>query len=165
MDIRRAWKVAWPWLLDLAVMILAGWLMLGCTGKRLVTDNIRTVHDTVYVSHGKTDSVRLRDVLRDSIVTRYKDSVVIVKDTLGKVVERYEWHYGNRDRSRAVGSDNVRLRTDTLVVYKNKTDTAYVTRIITAQPMRKHKGWLVVVLAVLALAVAGGVWLKMKCVK
>ena len=49
MDIRRAWRVAWPWLLDLAVMILAGWLMLGCTGKRVVTDNRRSVHDTVYV--------------------------------------------------------------------------------------------------------------------
>ena len=157
--------MTWPWLLDIAVMVLAAWLMLGCTGKRVVTDNIRTVHDTVYVSHGARDSVRVRDVLRDSVVTRYKDSVVIVKDTAGKIVGRYEWHYGNRDRSRAVGSDNVRLRTDTLVVYRNKTDTAYVTRTITAQPVRKHKGWLVVVIAVLALAVAGGVWLKQKCVK
>lgn len=65
----------------------------------------------------------------------------------------------------AVGSDNVRLRTDTLVVYRNKMDTAYVTRTITAQPVRKHKGWLIAVLTVLALAVVGGVWLKLKCVK
>lgn len=165
MDIRRAWKVTWPWLLDLAVMVLAAWLMLGCTGKRVVTDNIRTVHDTVYVHRGASDSVRVMTVLRDSVAMRYKDSIVIVKDTLGKVVERYEWHYGNRDRSRAIGSDNVRLRTDTLVVYRNKMDTAYVTRTITAQPVRKHKGWLIAVLAVLALAVAGVVWLKMKCVK
>ena len=162
MDIRRAWRVAWPWLLDLAVMILAGWLMLGCTGKRVVTDNRRSVHDTVYVHRGASDSVRVRDVLRDSVVTRYKDSVVIVKDTAGKVVARYEYHYGNRDRSRAVGSDKVRLRTDTLVVYRNKMDTAYVMRTVTVQPVQKHKGWLV---AVLALAVAAGVWLKMKCVK
>lgn len=165
MDIRRAWRVAWPWLLDIAVMVLAAWLMCGCSAKRVVTDNRRAVHDTVYVSHGASDSVRVLTVLRDSVLTRYKDSIVIVKDTLGKVVERYEWHYGNRDRSRAVGSDNVRLRTDTLVVYKNKTDTAYVTRTITAQPVRKHKGWLIAMLAVLALAVAGGVWLKLKCVK
>lgn len=165
MDMKKLWKTFWPWLLDLAVMILAGWLMLGCTGKRVVTDNIRTVRDTVYVHRGASDSVRLRDELRDSIVTRYKDSVVIVKDTLGKVVARFEYHYGNRDRSRAVGSDNVRLRTDTLVVYRNKTDTAYVTRTITAQPVRKHNIWLAVVIAVLALAVVGGVWLKMKCVK
>ena len=165
MDIRRAWKVTWPWLLDLAVMILAGWLMLGCSAKRVVTDIRRTVHDTVYVHRGASDSVRVRDVLRDSVVTRYKDSIVIVKDTLGKVVARFEYHYGNRDRSRAVGSDNVRLRTDTLVVYRNKTDTAHVTRTITAQPVRKHNIWLAVVIAVLALAVAGGVWLKLKCVK
>ena len=109
--------------------------------------------------------MRLRDELRDSIVTRYKDSVVIVKDTLGKVVSRYEYHYGNRDRSTAIGSDNVRLRTDTLVVYRNKTDTAYVMRTVTVQPVQKHKGWLIAVLAVLALAVVGGVWLKLKCVK
>ena len=165
MDIRRAWRAAWPWLLDLAVMILAGWLMLGCTGKRVVTDNRRSVHDTVYVHRGASDSVRVRDVLRDSVVTRYKDSVVIVKDTAGKVVARYEYHYGNRDRSRAVGSDKVRLRTDTLVVYRNKMDTAYVMRTVTVQPVQKHKGWLIAVLAVLALAVAAGVWLKMKCVK
>ena len=165
MDIRRAWKVAWPWLLDLAVMILAGWLMLGCTGKRVVTDNRKAVHDTVYVHRGASDSVRVRDVFRDSVVTRYKDSVVIVKDTLGKVVARFEYHYGNRDRSRAVGSDKVRLRTDTLVVYRSKTDTAYVTRTVTEQPTRKHKSWLTEVLVVLSLMVAAGAWLKMKCVK
>ena len=123
------------------------------------------MHDTVYVHRGASDSVRVRDVLRDSVVTRYKDSVVIVKDTAGKVVARYEYHYGNRDRSRAVGSDKVRLRTDTLVVYRNKMDTAYVMRTVTVQPVQKHKGWLIAVLAVLALAVAAGVWLKMKCVK
>lgn len=165
MDIKRAWTVAWPWLVDIAVMILAAWLMCGCSAKRVVTDNYRTVRDTVYVHRGASDSVRVRDVLRDSVVTRYKDSVVIVKDTLGKVVARFEYHYGSRDRVRAVGSDNVRLRTDTLVVYRNKMDTAYVTRTITAQPVRKHKGWLIAVLTVLALAVVGGVWLKLKCVK
>ena len=165
MDMKKLWKTFWPWLLDLAVMVLAAWLMLGCTGKRVVTDNIRTVRDTVYVHRGASDSVRVRDVLRDSVVTRYKDSVVIVKDTAGKVVARYEYHYGNRDRSRAVGSDKVRLRTDTLVVYRNKMDTAYVMRTVTVQPVQKHKGWLIAVLAVLALAVAAGVWLKMKCVK
>ena len=165
MDMKKLWKTFWPWLLDLAVMVLAAWLMLGCTGKRVVTDNIRTVRDTVYVHRGASDSVRVGDVLRDSLATHYKDSVVIVKDTLGKVVERYEYHYGNRDRSRAVGSDKVRLRTDTLVVYRTKTDTAYVTRTITAQPVQKHKGWLSVVIAVLWLMVAWVVWLKMKCVK
>lgn len=165
MDIRRAWTVTWPWLLDIAVMILAGWLMCGCTTKRVVTDNRRAVHDTVYVSRGKADSVRVMTMLRDSVVTRYRDSVVIVKDTAGKVVERYEWHYGNNDRATTLDNSKVQVRTDTLVVYKSKTDTAYVTRTVTEQPVRKHKSWLAVALAVMALMVAAGVWLKMKCVK
>lgn len=162
MDIRRAWKVTWPWLLDLAVMILAGWLMLGCSAKRVVTDNRRAVHDTVYVSHGAKDSVRLMTMLRDSVVTRYKDSIVIVRDTAGKIVERYEWHYGNNDSRKTLDNNKVQLRTDTLVVYKSKTDTAYVTRTVTAQPTRKHKSWLTVVLAVLALMVAAGALIKLR---
>lgn len=162
MDVKRFWTVTWPWLLDLAVMILAGWLMLGCTAKRVVTDNYRTVHDTVYVHRGASDSVRVRDVLRDSIVTRYRDSVVIVRDTAGKVVERYEWHYGNNARATTLDNNMVQVRTDTLVVYRNKTDTAYVTRTVTSQSAKKHKSWLAVVLAVLALMVAAGVWLKLR---
>lgn len=162
MDVKRFWKVTWPWLLDIAVMVLAAWLMCGCTTKRVVTDNYRTVHDTVYVSHGKADSVQLMTTLRDSVVTRYRDSIVIVKDTAGKIVERYEWHYGNNDSRKTLDNNKVQVKTDTLVVFRNKTDTAYVTRTVTAQPTRKHKSWLAVVLAVLALMVAAGVWLKLK---
>lgn len=162
MDVKRFWTVTWPWLLDLAVMILAAWLMCGCTAKRVVTDNYRTVHDTVYVSRGKADSVRVMTMLRDSVATHYKDSVVIVRDTAGKVVERYEWHYGNNDSRKTLDNNKVQLRTDTLVVYKSKTDTAYVTRTVTEQPVRKHKSWLTVVLAVLALMVAAGAWLKLR---
>ena len=162
MDVKRFWKVTWPWLLDIAVMILAGWLMCGCSAKRVVTDNIRAVHDTVYVSRGKADSVRVRDVLRDGVVTRYRDSVVIVRDTAGKIVERYEWHYGNNARATTLDNNKVQVKTDTLVVYRNKTDTAYVTKTVTEQPVRKHKSWLTVVLAVLAMMVAAGVWLKLR---
>ena len=165
MDVKRFWKVTWPWLLDLAVMILAAWLMCGCTTKRVVTDNRRAVHDTVYVSHGASDSVQLMTMLRDSVVTHYRDSVVIVRDTAGKIVERYEWHYGNNERQKTLDNNKVQVKTDTLVVYKSKTDTAYVTRTVTAQPVRKQNIWLKVVIAVLWLMVAWVVWLKMKCVK
>lgn len=161
MDIRRAWTVTWPWLVDIAVMILAGWLMCGCTAKRVVTDNRRAVHDTVYVSHGAKDSVRVMTMLRDSVVTHYRDSVVIVRDTAGKIVERYEWHYGNNERQKTLDNNKVQLRTDTLVVYRNKTDTAYVTRTVTAQPTRKHNSWLVVVLMVLVLMAAAGALIKL----
>lgn len=161
MDIRRAWKVTWPWLLDIAVMILAAWLMCGCSAKRVVTDNYRTVHDTVYVHRGVSDSVRVMTALRDSVVTRYRDSVVIVRDTAGKIVERYEWHYGNNDSRKTLGNSKVQVKTDTLVVYRNKTDTAYVTKTVTEQPTRKHKSWLALVLAVLALMVAAGALIKL----
>lgn len=160
MDIRRAWKVTWPWLVDITVMVLAAWLMFGCTTKRVVTDNRRAVHDTVYVSHGLKDSVRVTTALRDSVVTRYRDSVVIVRDTAGKIVERYEWHYGNNERQKTLDNSKVQVRTDTLVVYRNKTDTAYVTRTITAQPVRKHN-WLVAVLMVLVLMAAAGALIKL----
>lgn len=66
MDVKRFWKVTWPWLLDIAVMVLAAWLMCGCTTKRVVTDSRRAVHDTVYVSHGKADSVRVMTALREA---------------------------------------------------------------------------------------------------
>ena len=158
---KRFWTVTWPWLLDISVMILAGWLMCGCTTKRVVTDNRRAVHDTVYVSRGKADSVRVMTVLRDSVMTRYRDSVVIIRDTAGKVVERYEWHYGNNERAKTLDNNKAQVKTDTLVVYRNKTDTAYVTRTITAQSAKKHKSWLAVVLAVLAMMVAAGALIKL----
>lgn len=87
---------------------------------------------------------------------------MIVKDTEGKIVERYEWHYGNNARATTLNNNKVQVKTDTLVVYRNKTDTAYVTKTVTEQPTRKHKSWLAVVLAVLSLMVAAGVWLKLR---
>lgn len=160
---KRMWKMLWPWLLDIAVMVLAGWLMLGCSAKKAVTrDSVRAVHDTVYVQRGHNDSVRTVTVTRDSVRVLLRDSIVIVRDTAGKVVERYEWHYGDRVSDKNVGSDKTRIKTDTLVVYKDRTDTAYVTRTITAQPTKRKSNWLMVVLGVLTLIIAGGAWLKLK---
>lgn len=162
---KKVWKVLWPWMLDVAVMVLAGWLMLGCSTKRVVQSNSRAVHDTVYVQHGVRDSVRWQTMLRDSVRLLLRDSVVVVRDTSGRTIERYEWHWADRGRDKAVSDDKARVRTDTLTVYKVRTDTAYVTRTVRAEPSRKHKSRLAVVLCVLALLVAAGVWLKLKCVK
>lgn len=161
MDMKSIWKAYWPWLLDLAAMLLAGWLMLGCSSKRVVQSNRRSVHDTVYVSRGVRDSVRVIMLHRDSVCVRVRDSVVIVRDTSGKVVARYEWHFGDRTRDKSVGRDKVRIKTDTLLVYRNKTDTLTVLKTVTA-PTKKHKSRLAVVLCVLALLVAAGIWIKLR---
>lgn len=161
---KKVWKVLWPWMLDVAVMVLAGWLMLGCSTKRLVQSNSRAVHDTVYVQHGVRDSVRWQTMLRDSVRVVQHDSIVLVRDTAGKVVARYEWHYGDRASERNIGSDKTRIKTDTLVVYRNQTDTETVVKQVT-EPTKKHERRLAFVLVVLMLIVAAGALWKLRSVK
>lgn len=156
------WRVAWPWVLDVAVMVLAAWLLLGCSAKKIVEKDNSIVHDTVYMYGAAKDSVRWLTMTKDSVRLQYKDSIVIVRDTAGKTIQRYEWHWADRGRDKAVSDYKARARTDTLIVYRNKTDTAYVTRTITAQAPKRHRNWLAVVLMALALMVAAGAWMKLR---
>ena len=115
-------------LLLLFIMLVFGvvYSLVSCTKtqKTLVT------HDTVFVAHSLTDSVKTHHGASDSLVKAHSDTLYVVKvDTLKKTVVRYD-SVVSRD------SVYVREKGDSVYVYKEKwrerlvfmRDTLYKSR-------------------------------------
>ena len=102
-------------------MMLIGFALtlIGCKGKEIVTETVRTeyvdryVHDTIHVENLS----QIIDSVRQSVIESRRDCVVIVKDTAGNVINTAQWHY--RDTSKELSHS------------KEKVDsTAYFRSII-----------------------------------
>ena len=78
-------------------MMLIGFALtlLGCKGKEIVTESVRTeyvdryVHDTIRVDN----LTQILDSVRESVIESRRDCVVIVKDTTGNVINTSQWHF------------------------------------------------------------------------
>ena len=119
MDMKKLWKTFWPWLLDIAVLALAAWLMYGCRTTRCVPvervrteykDRVVAVHDTV------RDSVlMLNDVYRhDSVLIRVQGDTVYVE----------RWHTLLQSSQLRNHAERSKAAHDTL--YVNRTDSVRV---------------------------------------
>ena len=109
------------WAYILLSMMLIGFALtlIGCKGKEIVTETVRTeyvdryVHDTIHVENLS----QIVDSVRQSVIESRRDCVVIVKDTAGNVINTAQWHY--RDTSKELSHS------------KEKVDsTAYFRSII-----------------------------------
>ena len=109
------------WAYILLSMMLIGFALtlIGCKGKQVVTETVRTeyidryVHDTIRIGN----LTQIIDSVRVSVTESVKDCVVIVKDTAGNVINKAQWH--NRDTNKELSHS------------KEKVDsTAYFRSII-----------------------------------
>lgn len=159
MDMKKLWKTFWPWLLDIAVMTLAAWLMCGCRTTRYVpVESVRTeykgrvvaVHDTV------RDSVlMLNDVYRhDSI------SVIQRGDTV--YVER--WHTLLQSSQLRNHAERSKAAHDTLYVTRTDSVRVPVERKLTKwEKVRLDFGTIAMVVTAMAIIAGIGVlawWLR-----
>ena len=78
-------------------MMLIGFALtlIGCKGKQIVTETVRTeyidryVHDTIRVDN----LTQILDSIHESVIESRRDCVVIEIDTAGNVINTAQWHY------------------------------------------------------------------------
>ena len=104
-------------------MMLIGFALtlIGCKGKQVVTETVRTeyidryVHDTIRIGN----LTQIIDSVRVSVTESVKDCVVIVKDTAGNVINKAQWH--NRDTNKELSHSKETV--DSVAYYRSIIDS------------------------------------------
>ena len=104
-------------------MMLIGFALtlIGCKGKQVVTENVRTeyidryVHDTIHIGN----LTQIIDSVRVSVTESVKDCVVIVKDTAGNVINKAQWH--NRDTNKELSHSKEKV--DSTAYFRSVIDS------------------------------------------
>ena len=124
------------WAYMLLSMMLIGFALtlMGCKGKEIVTETVRTeyvdryVHDTIHVENLS----QIVDSVRQSVIESRRDCVVIVKDTTGNVINTAQWHF--RDTSKELSHSKEKV--DSTAYFRSivdslrriKQDSVYITK-------------------------------------
>ena len=116
---KQGTSTGWAYMLLSMMLIGFALTLIGCKGKEIVTETVRTefvdryVHDTIHVENLS----QIVDSVRQSVIESRRDCIIIVKDTAGNVINTAQWHY--RDTSKELSHS------------KEKVDsTAYFRSII-----------------------------------
>ena len=126
------------WAYMLLSMMLIGFALtlIGCKGKEIVTETVRTeyidryVHDTIRVDN----LTQILDSVYKSVIESRRDCVVIVKDTAGNVINSSQWHY--RDTSKELSHSKEKF--DSTAYYRSmvdslrriKQDSTYIEKVV-----------------------------------
>ena len=133
---KQGTSTGWAYMLLSMMLIGFALTLIGCKGKQIVTETVRTeyidryVHDTIRVDN----LTQILDSVRESVVESVKDCVVIVKDTAGNVINTAQWHY--RDTSKELSHSKEKV--DSTAYYHSivdslrriKNDSTYITKTI-----------------------------------
>ena len=92
-------------------MMLIGFALtlIGCKGKEIVTETVRTeyvdryVHDTIRVENLS----QIIDSVRQSVIESKRDCIVIVKDTAGNVINTAQWHFKDTSKELSHSTEKV----------------------------------------------------------
>ena len=116
---KQGTSTGWAYMLLSMMLIGFALTLIGCKGKEMVTETVRTeyidryIHDTIRVDN----LTQILDSIRESVIESRRDCVVIEIDTAGNVINTAQWHY--RDKSKELSHS------------KEKVDsTAYFRSII-----------------------------------
>ena len=104
-------------------MMLIGFALtlIGCKGKEIVTETVRTeyvdryVHDTIRVDN----LTQILDSVRESVIESIRDCVVITKDTAGNVINTAQWHF--RDTSKELSHSKEKV--DSTAYFRSVIDS------------------------------------------
>ena len=97
---KQGTSTGWAYILLSMMLIGFALTLIGCKGKQVVTETVRTeyidryVHDTIRIGN----LTQIIDSVRVLVTESVKDCVVIVKDTAGNVINKAQWH--NRDTNK-----------------------------------------------------------------
>ena len=114
-------STGWAYILLSMMLIGFALTLLGCKGKEIVTESVRTeyvdryIHDTIRVDN----LTQILDSIRESVIESVKDCVVIVKDTAGNVINTAQWHY--RDTSKELSHSKEKV--DSTAYFRSVIDS------------------------------------------
>ena len=131
---KQGTSTGWAYMLLSMMLIGFALTLIGCKGKQIVTETVRTeyidryVHDTIRVDN----LTQILDSVRESVIESVKDCVVIVKDTAGNVINTAQWHY--RDTSKELSHSKEKV--DSTAYFRSvidslrriKNDSVYVKK-------------------------------------
>ena len=92
---KQGTSTGWAYMLLSMMLIGFALTLIGCKGKEIVTETVRTeyvdryVHDTIHVENLS----QIIDSVRQSVIESRRDCVVIIKDTAGNVINTAQWHF------------------------------------------------------------------------
>ena len=118
---KQGTSTGWAYMLLSMMLIGFALTLIGCKGKQIVTETVRTeyidryVHDTIRVDN----LTQILDSVRESVVESAKDCVVIVKDTAGNVINTAQWHY--RDTSKELSHSKEKI--DSTAYFRSVIDS------------------------------------------
>lgn len=92
---KQGTSTGWAYMLLSMMLIGFALTLIGCKGKEIVTETVRTeyvdryVHDTIHVENLS----QIIDSVRQSVIESRRDCIIIVKDTAGNVINTAQWHF------------------------------------------------------------------------
>ena len=127
-------STGWAYMLLSMMLIGFALTLIGCKGKEIVTESVRTeyidryIHDTIRVDN----LTQILDSIRESVIESRRDCVVIEIDTAGNVINTAQWHYRDTNKELSHSKEKVdstayfRSVIDSLRRIKN--DSVYVKK-------------------------------------
>ena len=110
---KQGTSTGWAYILLSMMLIGFALTLLGCKGKEIVTETVRTEYIDRYVH----DTIRLDNLTQ--IIDSVRDCVVIVKDTAGNVINSSQWHF--RDKTKELSHE--RTKVDSTAYYRSIVDS------------------------------------------
>lgn len=118
---KQGTSTGWAYMLLSMMLIGFALTLIGCKGKQIVTETVRTeyidryVHDTIRVDN----LTQILDSVRESVIESRRDCVVIVKDTTGNVINTSQWHF--RDTSKELSRSKEKV--DSTAYFRSVIDS------------------------------------------
>lgn len=106
---KQGTSTGWAYMLLSMMLIGFALTLIGCKGKQIVTETVRTeyidryVHDTIRVDN----LTQILDSVRESVIESRRDCVVIVKDTTGNVINSSQWHFRDKTKELSHSKEKV----------------------------------------------------------
>ena len=106
---KQGTSTGWAYMLLSMMLIGFALTLIGCKGKQIVTETVRTeyidryVHDTIRVDN----LTQILDSIRESVTESVRDCVVIVKDTAGNVINSSQWHFRDKTKELSHSKEKV----------------------------------------------------------
>ena len=136
---KQGTSTGWAYILLSMLLIGFALTLIGCKGKQIVTETVRTeyidryIHDTIRVDN----LTQILDSVRESVIESRRDCVIIVKDTAGNVINTAQWHF--RDTSKELSHESTKV--DSTAYYRSivdslrriKNDSVYIEKVIEKQ--------------------------------
>ena len=106
---KQGTSTVWAYMLLCMMLIGFALTLIGCKGKEMVAETVRTeyvdryVHDTIHVENLS----QIVDSVRQSVIESRRDCVVIVKDTAGNVINTAQWHFKDTSKELSHSKEKV----------------------------------------------------------